>query len=235
MENQLNETDRADLAKRLQLYGLNEDSLIAQSLVTTASSITRLRADGVGSPFQPIRLRTNDFNDLNRWIGVPDRIFDDIEPFAEAPKASKLRQLALRETPANLARTSLKAMRAEVQHAPETHDDSELAQRVARAYLFGDARRLQSQARWLAARFPTVDVAVWPFLEITVRSGSVLEFGPGPHVLVAHSLTIESGGKVRVHGHLKVDVTTMQKLNPRHFVELNPALERLASMEVPRG
>jgi hypothetical protein len=67
-------------------------------------------------------------------------------------------------------------------------------------------------------------VAVWPFVHVVVKSGSVLEFGPGPHVLVAHSVTIEEGGRIRSYGDLSVTTTIVKKEAGRPVVALDEAL-----------
>jgi hypothetical protein len=256
-DNQPSDVDRADFVKRLQNYGLDEAALIAPSLVTTSSSVMSLRGGAGSSPFQPIKLRTNDFNDLNRWIGTPDRVFDELDPFVDGPKAARIRQLqaevAVDRPELRQLRTDASAERREqltraVRPEPATTqaglegrrrlaDDPQVAREVARAFLFGDARNLQSLAGWLGTQFPSIDVAVWPFMNVTIKSGSVLEFGPGPNVLIAWNLTIETGGKLRSHGHLKVDATRMQKSSPLKFVAINSALDNLVHMkkEVSRG
>jgi hypothetical protein len=246
-----NEADRADFAKRLSLYGLDPDAVLAQTFNTVASTVTRLHT-GADSMLRPVILRTNNFNDVNRWIGVSDRVFDEIEPFAEPPHPSKLKALRKGGAPlleraaarsyeqrATAARTDIGRIEAAQQPAAgdvRISDDTEIARDVARAFLYGDARKLQGHAVWLSTKFPAVEVAIWPILNVVVKSGSILEFGPGPHVLVACSVTIEAGGKIRARGNLKIDATMLQRTLPMRQVLLNPALEYLGNrMGVNRG
>lgn len=237
MEPTPGDADRADFVRRLQNYGLDESALIAQSFQTTPSSITRLSATLADSALRPVRLRTNDFNDVSRWIGVPDRVFDEIEPLADPPRQVKLRQLHA-EAPAQKY-LAAREPRPEATDAPvaRVSEDPQFARDLARAFVYGDSRKLQSHAAWLGKRFPAVDVAIWPMFNVTVKSGSVLEFGPGPNVLVAGTLTIEAGGKVRALGSLKIDVTTMQRTIPFHLQPLNSALDYLEQVRkvVGRG
>lgn len=218
------DADRADFVRRLQNYGLDESAVIAQSFATNPSTITRLHATRSDSALRPVTLRTNDFDAVSQWIGVPDRVFDDIEPLAEAPKLFKLRQLqpdaaaykamAMRSAPAEAADAT----------ASRANEDPELARDLARAYIYGDSRKLKKHAPWLSKKFPAIDIAVWPMFNIVVKSGSVLEFGPGPNVVVAGSVTIEAGGKIRALGSLKIDATLLQRTLPLRVV-LNPALD----------
>ena len=71
------EADRADFAGRLALFNIDPSSFLADELTTAASTITTLSlAPGVTSRFQPVILRTSDFGQLNKWVGVPDRVFE---------------------------------------------------------------------------------------------------------------------------------------------------------------
>jgi hypothetical protein len=209
-----------DFAARLRQYGLTANDLIQTQLTTVRSSVTCLYMDRPDSAVRPIILKTDDFDDLSRWIGVHDDVFEKVDPFVDVQR-SKVRtaQATFRSSeapPADAARDMARS--AQVR-------DPALAHEVARAYLFGDSRPLKQLKPWLSTMFPSISIPVWAFLDILVKSGSVLEFGPGPNVLVARSVTIEPGGKIRSHGHLKVDVTTIEK--PSRFssaATLNAAL-----------
>lgn len=195
-----------DFEARLHQYGLTAKDLIQTQLTTIRSSVMCLYMDRPDSAVRPIVLKTDDFDDLKRWIGVHENVFEKVDPFIDVQR-SKIR----------MAQATFRS--SEALHADAERDmvrsvqmrESVLAHEVARAYLFGDSRPLKQLKPWLSTKFPTISVPVWAFLDILVKSGSVLEFGPGPNVLVARSVTIEPGGKIRSHGHLKVDVTTMEK------------------------
>ncbi len=222
----IDDADQNDFLERLKGYGLDESAVLQPLLTTVPSAVTALYMSRSESALRPIVLKTNDFDDLNKWIGVPDGIFDQIDPFAEPPRREAMR--AIREPvsvlhDAESARASTTACKHDVE---ETYSPI-LARDVARAYLYGDSRKLQRLKPWLSERFPSVEIALWPFLEIIVKSGSVLEFGPGPNVLVARRVTIEKGGVIRTHGHLKIDVTILERAEPRRFVGLNPALMKI--------
>ena len=218
--------DRAEFLKRLATYGLDESALLAPELSTVESSITKLRFGG-DTRFQPIVLKTADFDVVNKWIGLPDRVFETIDPIFELPRSTKLEGIG------KISRRA--AMSLDPAAKPESAMESAAAPSIvvrdlARAYLYGDSAKARPYKNVIEQTFPAVAVAVWPFLNIVVRSGSVLEFGPGPHVLVAHSLTIENGGVVRSLGSLKVDANILEKSIGKQTIKLSSALSAASVM-----
>jgi hypothetical protein len=209
---ELNSADRADFESRLANYGLDTAAVLADDLVTIPSTITSL-AMTAESRFRPLVLKTTDFDEVNRWIGVPEAAF-------EGPSALRFEGMERRRGAPELPPAD-----ATGEYSTEdlTSEHLETIRSAARAYLRGDARAVREFKPWIERVFERVSIAVWPFFSITVKSGSVLEFGAGPHVLVAHSLTIEEGGIVRSYGELKVDATILQKTKPPKIFELNPA------------
>jgi hypothetical protein len=186
-------------------------------LTTVPSSITHLHAGSSASQYQPIILRTDDFDDLNQWIGIPDQVFDEIDPLYEPPKRGRLLDFAA----ATKEKAPSESLTANRQPSVESHS---VARDLARAYLFGDARKLQPYKDFLKRHFSVVDVAVWAFPDILIKSGSVLEVGAGANVLLASSITIEQGGTLRCLGHVRVDATILEKVKPPHWIVTNPAL-----------
>lgn len=243
------DTDAADFRKRLENYGLDESSVLQDRLITVRSAVTRLYSGGGGSAISPIVLRTNDFDDLNRWIGYPDRLFEEVDPFFEAPRLGALQKAAsgasersqlVKGKQGSRARTS-DVGKPEIAHAEgmdmavsaETDGNKigkSVVRDVARAYLYGDSRRLGKLKPWLSAHFPVIEIAIWAFNDIHVKSGSVLEVGPGTHVLVARKVTIEDGGTIRSRGNLKLDATVLRQAKPSFISAINPALLEIASV-----
>jgi hypothetical protein len=211
--------DRADFQKRLATYGLDENSLLMPEFSTVQSSVSKFRFGG-DSRFQPVVLKTADFDVVNRWIGLPDGVFQQIDPIFELPKSSKVERFA--RTSRSEAVAFENVARGGVSAEPAA--SHVVVRDLARAYLYGDSAKARPYKALIEKTFPAVAVAVWPFMNIVVRSGSVLEFGPGPHVLVAHSLTIERGGVVRSLGSLKVDANIVQKTATKDTLTLNSAL-----------
>jgi hypothetical protein len=219
------EADRADFAGRLALFNIDPSSFLADDLTTAASTITTLSlAPGVASRFQPVILRTSDFGQLNRWVGVPDRVFDEVPPTVEVPRLPlQLRQRMLR-APADNGVPAAPGGGPVRRVEDLSSDDLALVRDAARASLRGDSRQAAPFADLISVVFPVVEVPVWPILRVTVKSGSVLEFGPGQNVLLAYSVTIEQGGIIRSYGNLNVSATILQKSMPARVFEIDPSL-----------
>lgn len=213
-----NEADQKDFEGRLSTYGLSPSHLITESLSTIRGAKTTLsmRSDA-GSRFAPIVLKTDRFEEAAQWLGVPNEARVPVPP-VRMPRLSGIdagrfaTEASTREVLANVGREEF------------TSDQLSQVRSMARAYLRGDSRELATFKPWIEKIFPHFTVPIWAFQEITVESGSVLEFGPGPNVLVAYSLTIESGGVVRAYGDLKVDVTILSKKIPFQIHTVNEAL-----------
>jgi hypothetical protein len=218
----MKEEDRPDFEKRLANYGLEASSLIQHELITVPSTITSLSiGKEVQSRFNPITLKTSNFDQVNQWIGTPDTLAEKAEFIADAPKPLRFLGVNLRKTAVELPEQDALA-KLKVEELSSEHLTT--IRTAAKAYLYGDSRKYKAFKPWIEKLFPAIEIHIWPFLNVTVKAGSVLEFGPGPHVLVAYTLTIEEGGIIRSHGHLKVDTVVTQKIPPLNFVVMNPAL-----------
>lgn len=217
------EIDRQDFEKRLSKYGLDTSTILAQDLTTARSSITQLyTSTQVQSAFRPVILKTGDFDTVKKWIGVPNALVEKGYS-VEAPRKVRLPEMELKRST-----KAARAQKAEQEYNRESLTSENLThiRDVARAYLRGDSRKLSEYKGWIKSIFPIVSVSFWPFFNITVKSGSVLEFGPGPNVLIACSITIEEGGLVRSYGDLKVDATILRKEEPPLIYKLDPSLVR---------
>lgn len=218
----LSEQDKTYFQNRLANYSLDFSSSSNEDLVTIPSSVTTL----YGSQFtsgktSPIVLKTSSFDQVNQWIGIPDKLSENVELVIERPRPLRFTEISRDATtieiPESYAFTKL--------NIHEIGQDNLTSIRTAaKAYLDGDSRKFKAYKPWIEKLFPVIEINIWPFRTVTVKSGSVLEFGPGAHVLVAHTLNVEEGGVVRAHGRLNVDVVIMQKVKPIKFYELSPAL-----------
>lgn len=221
----LKDEDRIDFEKRLTIYGLTSSSLLTDQFSTVPSTITPLYHGRIDSAFRPIVLKSSDFSDVAKWIGVPDSIFQNRADPVSSPAPLEFLGRDLRKPNVDLppADAVRKLTRADL-----SSEQLMNIRTAARAYLRGDSKKVQDFKPWIEKVYPSIDVAIWPFLDIVVKSGSVLELGPGPNVLVAYSLTIEEGGLVRSYGHLKVDATVIRKQGKLigAISTLNPALLR---------
>lgn len=218
----LNEEDRLDFEKRLSSYGLDISAVIDSELTTIPSTITPLYYGNlVQGRFSPITLKTSDFDQVNQWIGTPDVLSERASNIVDIPQPLRFPDLTLRRGEVELPPEDA-AARLSVEDL-SSHHLAEI-RKAAKGYIDGDSRRFRDFKPWIEKVFPIINVNIWPFLNVTVKSGSVLEFGPGAHVLSAFNLTIEDGGLIRSHGFLKVDAVIMQKTKPIKFIQLDSAL-----------
>lgn len=218
----MTEEERLDFEKRLANYGLEASALIKDELTTVPSTITPLCiGQVVQSRFNPVTLKTADFDQVNRWIGMPDEVAEQADSIVDAPKPLRFLGVNLRKTAVELPeRDALAKLKLE----DLSSEHLTTIRTAAKAYLYGDSRKYKAFKPWIEKLFPAIEIHIWPFLNVTVKAGSVLEFGPGPHVLVAHTLTIEEGGIIRSYGHLKVDAVITRKTIPLTAIAVNPAL-----------
>ena len=106
---------------------------------------------------------------------------------------------------------------ASVAHADNlTVEDTHHVRSLVRSYLRGDSQALQVPVQVLEKLINSViEIGVWAIPNVTVTSGSVLSFGPGANVLLACTLTIEDGGRVRSYGTLTIDWTSSLRSKSR--------------------
>lgn len=236
--NDLNDADRADFEARLANFGVDTSVLIGQDLNTTASAITTLtnRQDSP-SQYQPVLLRTTDFERVNQWIGVPDQVFQATAPLVDAPVRkrdgvlARIGRVQSKSTSheLNISRAIAAPGSERVPQLQEfvskmTSEDFSEVRTAARAYLRGNSKALVDYKSVIEAVFPIVEIPLWPFFNVVVKSGSVLEFGPGPHALVAYSVTIEDGGIIRSYGDLTVSATVLQRSRPLVVTQFDPVI-----------
>jgi len=226
--------DREDFQKRLQVYGIDINA-VQEPLSVAGSSVVNL-AFGPNQPSvrQPHVLETTDLAQVKRWIGVEDRIGQRLTPRLKLPGRIDLGG----RTPAVGGRPVGDAQARKFQASPNMMmdegggygsslsdddlrmldaDDVNNVRLAARAFVRGDSRLVGSFQPLFSSVIGKIIVPIWPLLSIHVASGSVLEFGPGVHALVAYEVIIEDGGKIVSRGHLTVNCTKMQQ-GGRRFV-----------------
>ncbi|GAA4727062.1 hypothetical protein GCM10023350_07360 [Nocardioides endophyticus] len=250
MLSELNDEDRGDFLARLEVFGVDESAIIARDVITQPGTFTTLTTrQDTASDYRPVMLRTNDLDKVNRWIGVPDSTFDRTEPIVPAPSSGRGGLLSRFGPGGGSAREHLRPTgerRAETKaRTPEAGEDVQPADLVGaqpassmssedyaelrmagRAYLRGDSRKVAAYRTLIELAFPVIEIPLWPIFNVLVKSGSVLEFGPGPHALVAYSVTIERGGIVRSYGDLTISATILRRTIPKVKVPFDEALLR---------
>lgn len=214
----LSSDDAADFEKRLSVYGLGTDAIIRPELTVQRNSVVHLSMSSE-TFIRPHVLRPTDFDTLKAWIGVPDQLARAL-PFdpARLPRplrrtASKVEGIQAADRPGRSA-SRRKAQVADVDRSELGGMELNNVRMAARAYLRGDSRLVGHYKTIVDQFYVDIRVPIWAFLRIFVASGSVLEFGPGPNVLVAHEVVVEEGGEIRSAGHLNVSCTILKKQLP---------------------
>ncbi len=217
-DDQPSQQDKDDFEKRIAHYGLTPKAVLQDRLEVDPS--TRVSLTGKGSPchVSPHILQTKDIGQVKQWIGLLDDVFDQPNaprcheapnhylPFGTAharrgkkeiePKPGKLGDAALKNLDLDKLRsTELDAIR-----------------QVARAYVRGDSRKVKAYKLFLEQIYQIFEFPLWIFRTVIVRSGSVLEFGPGNNLLCAWRVQIEEGGIIRSEGSLTVNATIVERI-----------------------
>jgi hypothetical protein len=171
----------------------------------------------------PHILVTRDLDVLKRWIGVPDAMFTGERPCSvpcpdvprqwAPPGSLDQAQGAQVAEPAPVGAAREAAMRKaarEVEMVRLRPDQMSAIREATRAYLRGPSYAAASYKTMIERFYGQFIVALWSFLRIRVRAGSVLELGPGAHVLLASEIEIEDGGLIRSRGDLTVSCTSLR-------------------------
>jgi hypothetical protein len=222
----LSEADRTDFESRLGIYGLNT-SVVEQEVTVQPNQRLQL-AYGRETFIRPIVLEVSDFDDLNRMIGIDDRVFETVPSRTPLPEALELGgEDGIPRVTAFPGRARPVVPRME--EALDRLDVGSLEPRqldnirvAARAYLRGNSAVVAGYKQVLERTIGIVEIPVWPLLMVRVAAGSTLTFGPGVNVLVAYRVEIEEGGRIVSQGHLKVDATLLQRTTPTGVGPLRP-------------
>ena len=203
------DAQRADFLKRLAIYGLGETSILQPDLVVPSKTTMTLSAD-TRSFLRPHVLATTDLNELKNWIGVPDKRFKEglhsafskiqIPIPKRLPAAPAARQVKKAPEVAGLVQRAYSAA------------DFDRIRLATMSYLWGNSTHVSDFKSIVEEAIGEFQVAVWPFLTITVHTGAVLEIGGGANVLCAWKIIIQEGGQVRgLNSNLHVQCTILQK------------------------
>jgi hypothetical protein len=216
MKKESNSENSDMFASNLQKFLLSEDDIRHSDLmVSSRSSITLSRSAKHASNYSAISLQTTDLDELKRWIGMPDdavksRSFVSRTDRAHVKELCEFCKYHETERPADRRNLLISRIREDKQPAAKTTS----LRAYTRSYLFGDSEIVAEAKSVLQDFYGTIDIGVWLFPNVTVKSGSVLSFGTGSNVLLANNLVIEEGGSVVSQGSLSVNVTTLRKTVP---------------------
>ena len=200
---------REDFLKRLAIYGLGETSILQPDLVVPAKTTMTL-SSAAKSFLRPHVLTTTDLDELKNWIGIPDKRFKEglHSAFSKThiPLPKKL------STPAAGHEAKKAADAANLPQRAFSSADYGNIRLAAMSYIWGNSAHVADFKPIVEEALGRFQVAVWPFLTITVHTGAVLEIGGGANVLCAWKIIIQEGGEVRgLDTNLQVQCTILQK------------------------
>lgn len=161
---------------------------------------------------KPEVVHTQDLAELKRWIGVDDSVAKG-RCHVGRDQRSDMKELCGRclGTPSSASTGRLTPFAAEIKKDKKSAQYHSAIRDHARSYLYGDSTQVSEAKPVLEAFYGNFEVSVWTPPKITVKSGSVLFFGPGANVLLASELIIEPGGQVVSYGSLTVKVGKLRK------------------------
>jgi hypothetical protein len=159
---------------------------------------------------RPHVLTTTDLDELKNWIGIPDKRFKEGLPSAfsktHIPLPKKLSTGKAAHPAGQLTEEANVTQRA---FSSADYDKIRLA---TMSYVWGNSAHLADFKPIVEEALGRFQIAVWPFLTITVHTGAVLEIGGGANVLCAWKIIIQEGGQVRgLDTNLQVRCTILQK------------------------
>lgn len=210
----LSAADRADFQKRLGIFGLDETGILQPDLVVPANTTLTLSASDPRSFIRPRLLATNDLDQIKKWIGVDDQLFEQGKLQSTLAVPAPLRARAAVSPTAGAAPGAAGAvdLQGAASNGNFRSSDLDNLRTAATAYIWGHSPLAASYKSAVQLHFPSMQVALWPFFTITVNAGSVLQLGPGQNVLCAYKIVIHQGGTVRASGGLTVQSTVVQKI-----------------------
>jgi hypothetical protein len=147
---------------------------------------------------------------------------------ASATSGARLSEIT--KVDAGALKASVDRVKAEPQQARLSAIEVDTLRAAARTYIHGDVASVAEFKPAIESFFETFQVAVWLKTKIVVKRNSTLALGTGVHNLTAYEIIIESGGRIRSHGHLTVSATKVRRpalINPglslpNHVLTVNP-------------
>jgi hypothetical protein len=205
--------DRGDFEKRLKKYNLDAGAIEIDTLDVPPSTKTLLSISTKERSFhKPQILVSNDIDQVKRWVGLPDKLMDQAPQLRRPRVATGWLPPGLAHKGAGAgARKAAAAALAAFDRGKLSSSQLDVLRGAAEAYVRGDSRLVASYRPILTQFIPRFEIPAWLFKVIRVRSGAVLEFGPGYHVLTAWKIIIEQGGTIRSRGSLNVDCTILER------------------------
>lgn len=190
--------DLRALKERVKFYGLAlEPSKLADKVLGEGDKLVLSAAPGGCKDGPTHILETDDLDQLKRWIGVADDVAAQRCCNHVTPSRGWLLQTKDERV---LARASRRV-------------DPDMVHRLAREYVFGDARRVAAYKPIIEQFYGRFKIPHWLFRKIVVGPGAVLEFTTtNPVVLQANSIEIAPTGRIVSRSSLNIDVITVRQM-----------------------
>lgn len=178
-----------DFEERIGLLGLSHDLPTIKDLVIPANEtvyISQAAPTDTGARWLKDAgrvMKPKDFAQLKQWIGIPDGAA------AKLPHAPQFK----------------------VKRAPTSHLVARLEHRAkidyARAYVFGDARKLPQLPFDISDILQHIIVHLAK--DIVVGHNARLIYGPDNHAVHARNIKIHTGGQILVNSYMSINCTSM--------------------------
>lgn len=216
----LSEEDRSDFERRLAIFGLDASAVEPELRVRPNSRVNLAYGPNRDSYLRPIVREVTDFDELNRMIGIDDRVFEKAPPLARLPRMLSWQAeqgggrftVGPGYTDVGMARREEALAHLDIKRMPS--EDLATIRDAARAYLYGDSKLVAHFKPLLESVIGPVILPIWAVENVYVPSGSTLTFGPGVNSLIAYQVEIEEGGRIVSYGHLNVSCTIIRKVAP---------------------
>jgi hypothetical protein len=195
--------DVDDFKRRMEIYGMDESSIRYEKLYVERDTKIVLSTQKRDKSFvEPLVLRTSDLDTLKRWVGLPDKLFEQHERCA-----LKCPPVPTNWLPPGIADDVTKGDEPQQKLSARHH---EAIGRATYAYLRGPSSAVARYKKNIELHFKEFLVPLWLFREVIVEPGAVLHFGAGMHTLLASKVWVKDGGKISSSGDLTVNCSLLQ-------------------------
>lgn len=181
--NALNAQDRAHVESILARYGLEGDIHMRGNLVVPPNTVFHLQH---GSPAggTHLALVTDDLDQVKRWIGTPDTVYEQ-EAFELAPPQAEA------SSPKSFDEL--------------TPEELETLTEAVRHYVFGDSRGVRNFKESIEAAFAPFETKV--YIYTTLEISGTLKFTDPSALILANTILFRPGGTLQSTGNLSVQAT----------------------------
>lgn len=195
--NTLSLEDQRVLLGRLAAKKLARASIQApEDLIVKARTEVVLSGDGP-SALKPVVRRPASLEEMRSWLGHPAGALarSDVKRI----HAARVKGIEKAIKSSALSNVRTRAPKTLLQAIAGNPAQQAAFRAAAHAAVEGimDVSKNKPLYKAITALVSAVSVFNWAFVNVTVKAGGTLVFNPpGPHTLVAHTLTVEPGGRI---------------------------------------